>query len=72
MEGRMGSSYLAMGVDEGEGAALATKVDKRRGGLQVLRQTQCRGAGGQQGDRKEVHLCNCLDSLVACGVDGVK
>ena len=61
-----------MGVDKGEGSALATKVDERRGGLQVLRQTQRGGAGGQQGEHKEVHLCNCLDSLVGFGVDEVK
>ena len=51
-----------MGVDKGEGTALAAKVDKGRSCLQVLRQTQCGGAGGKQSDRKEVHLCNCLDS----------
>ena len=49
-----------MGVDKGEGAALAAKVDEGGGGLQVLCQTQSRGAGGEQGDHKEVHLCNCL------------
>ena len=54
--------YLSLGVNKGEGAALAAKVDEGGGGLQVLRQTQSRGAGGEQGDHKEVHLCNCLDS----------
>ena len=52
--------YLSMGVNKGEGAALAAKVDEGGGGLQVLRQTQSRGAGGEQGDHKEVHLCNCF------------
>ena len=41
-------------------AALAAEVDKRRGSLQVLRQAQSGGAGGEQGDRKEVHLCDCF------------
>ena len=65
--------YLSLGVDKGEGSALATKVNERRGGLQVLRQAQSGGAGGQQGERKEVHLCNCLWlALIGLGVDGVK
>ena len=72
---RRSCQYLSMGVDKGEGSALATKVDKRRGGLQVLRQTQCGGAGGKQSERKEVHLGNCLDSpfllWLWSGVSGV-
>ena len=71
----MGSRYLSTGVDKGEGATLAAKVDKRRSCLQVLRQTQCGGAGGKQSDRKEVHLGNCLDSpfllWLWSGVSGV-
>ena len=46
-----------MGVDKGERAALAAKVDKGGSCLQVLCQAQCGGAGGKQGDGKEVHLC---------------
>ena len=56
------TQYLSMGVDKGEGSALAAEVDKGRSCFQVLRQTQCGGAGGKQSDRKEVHLGNCLDS----------
>ena len=56
------SRYLAMGVDKSEGTALAAKVDKRRSCLQVLRQTQRGGAGGEQSDRKEIHLSNCVNS----------
>ena len=52
------TANLSLGVNKGEGAALASQVDKRRGSLQVLRQAQSGGAGGEQGDRKEVHLCD--------------
>ena len=51
------TANLSLGVNKGEGAALASEVDKGRGSLQVLRQAQSGGAGGEQGDRKEVHLC---------------
>ena len=47
---------LALRVDEGEGAALASQVDQGRGGLQVLCQGQGGGAGGDQGECEEVHL----------------
>ena len=50
------AAYLALRVDEGEGAALASQVDQGRGGLQVLRQGQGGGAGGDQGECEEVHL----------------
>ena len=49
------TANLSLGVNKGEGAALASEVDKRRGSLQVLRQAQSGGAGGEQGDHKEVH-----------------
>ena len=49
-------AYLALRVDEGEGAALASQVDQGRGGLQVLRKGQGGGAGGDQGECEEVHL----------------
>ena len=50
------AAHLALRVDEGERAALASQVDQGRGGLQVLRQGQGRGAGGDQGECEEVHL----------------
>ena len=50
------AAYLALRVDEGEGAALASQVDQGRGGLQVLCQGQGGGAGGDQGECEEVHL----------------
>ena len=50
------AAHLALRVDEGEGAALASQVDQGRGGLQVLRQGQGGGAGGDQGECEEVHL----------------
>ena len=53
------TANLSLGVHKGEGAALASEVDKRRGSLQVLRQAQSGGAGGEQGDRKEVHCLFC-------------
>ena len=56
-----GSWHLSMRVNESEGAALAAQVNKRRSCLEVLCQTQGSGAGGKQGDREEVHLCNCAD-----------
>ena len=50
------AAYLALRVDEGEGAALASQVDQGRGGLQVLCKGQGGGAGGDQGECEEVHL----------------
>lgn len=50
------AAHLALRVDKGEGAALASQVDEGRGGLQVLRQGQGGGAGGDQGECEEVHL----------------
>ena len=65
---------LSVRVDKGEGAALAAKVDERRGRLQVLRQSERGGAGGEQGDCKEVHLSDCLGLalLVGFGMDVVE
>ena len=50
------AAHLALRVDEGEGAALASQVDERRSSLQILRQGQGGGAGGHQGECEEVHL----------------
>ena len=50
------AAHMALRVDEGERAALASQVDQGRGGLQVLCQGQGGGAGGDQGECEEVHL----------------